>query len=468
MLLFLLSGGLLAENWHPFPFQIAYYGKRANLQQPGHPANNGYLVDALYLNQTTFSGSGQIRQRDLQRFPLAENNYPGEYNIQLGNLVVSDYPGETQIQAEPEGLFQAINGIFRANELKPGGKPFGPEWSISSMAAISHFGMSDDSIAHFTRPGIQLTLSKKLGILQYKTATDSVSWLGTKDLDIGFQDAHGRMKVPSIGDQFHYRISKFGGFTCTGQWGTSSDGAAFAGESRMTVTGVSGDYIDVDEMVSDPGSSTGVLYQRSYPYFGSDYGLPGFNLSDSLAPIGCPAVLDAAVGGQAMSYKNVGWLGDNGFPFTIMVIEAVDLAPTYYFTNCLKKPFSTRSDYFPFQNPLIFCTGEPISARYIPVYQQSATSCSSGTPLPSVTVTEVQSATRPQPIRLVPQPAQASIRFVGIDSGELRLFTHTGAQVLETSIGTQALSIAHLPPGLYLYQIRSTNSPWQFGKMVKE
>lgn len=453
-----------AENWHPFPFQIAYYGKRVTLQQPGHPANPGYLIDALYLNQIGQMGNAVVRNRNLVLFPKGNPNNNPAYSISIGDLKVNDEPTQTLIEAAAEGAFFPLNGTYTPAEMKPGGHPFGMNSMVTSLSAQSHFGF-EDSLAQVTGPGYSLTISKKLGIFQYQSTTDTLTWLGTKDLNIGYQDASGRMKKPSVGDQFHYRISRAGAYSCDGPFGSSSNGAYDIRESRMTVTQVLEDQVVVDEIESAPGSSTGILYQRTYTFFQSDYGAPPFFIQDTIAPIGCD-LSDVTMPGW---YNvNIGWLGDNGFSCTIATLELFDMAPTFIFSNCLKRPFSTKSSFFPMNSAFNFCTGTPIVAEYFPVFQQSSGTCTMGNPLPPVVVTSKQKTIQSQTIRLLPQPAQSTLTIEGIDTGEIRLINSSGKCLIQKTFDRSPVSIKHLPSGIYFYQIRTQNGEWSQGKVVKE
>jgi hypothetical protein len=453
------TGYLQAEKWHPFPFEIAYYGKRANL----HPANTGYLVDALYLNKNIVTGGQTIRYRDSLFFPIPELRLQGGISLNVGQLILEENGTTIQISGSPNGIFRALHGICNYSQMHPGGNPLGTGSEVQSVASITHFGIND-SIAEVTGPDFSISWSKKLGIIRFNSSQDSLTWVGTKDLGIGFQDKPLRLKMPSVGDIFHFRISKSGSYACNGPLGPIFGGLNEYLESRITITGVGpGNDFQVDEIISSPGSATGVLYQKSYYPFQSDYGFWNNSLEDSISPIGCdPNFLTTG-----LAYPNIGWLSDSGVSFTILCHEYIDLSPAYYFTSCVKAPFSNRTAFFPF-NFIGFCTGTPLVADYFPVYLQSQGNCTSGTPLPDVLVTSRQKLTGKNPIYLHPQPAKDAIWLEGADQGFLRIFNGSGQSILAQEVGNGPVSVRHLPNGIYFYTLQTPAGDWAQGKWIKE
>jgi hypothetical protein len=77
-----------AENWHPFPFKVAYYGVKTSLGAiaeqnsplpyiPGNgPITKGFVVDALYLDEAFAQNNLTGRKRSL-KYPVSQLNEIG-------------------------------------------------------------------------------------------------------------------------------------------------------------------------------------------------------------------------------------------------------------------------------------------------------------------------------------------------------------------------------------------------------
>jgi hypothetical protein len=457
---FIFCQNLVAENWHPFPFQVSYYGKKVNLSDPAflpdkHPAQKGHLIDALYLNHSISGSNGLSRSRDTVAFPNPQYDYNsrslGRVNLLENGLAIS-------ISGIPECWFAPIFGNFNLTSVRPAGNPFGMGSQVVSMQAIIQFGLID-SVAQITGSNFSLLLSKKFGIIRFLNNGDEIVLKGVKDLNLGWQDTQiGPLKLPQVGDQFHFRISKEGAYQCNGPFGSISNQASEYMESRMKVVEAYPHGVTVEIIESQVDGSTGILYQQFFSW-------EGINNVDSLAPLGCSNRNN--LGSFPVHSPNLVFSDSLGNNLKYCSQFIIDGPTMNLFFGCTKAPLSYKTYVWPAMMTT-WCTGTPVVMDYFPVYQKTQF-CTIGQPLDSVLVTSIQNQVGGKTsITLIPQPAQDYIELKGIAEGEIKLYNSTGKCVFAQNISETRIWVAHLPSGIYFYQISGRNSTSAQGKWMKE
>ena len=129
----ILSYSVHAENWHPFPFKVSYYGVKTSLGaiaeqssplpyiQGNGPITKGFIVDGLYLDEA-FSQSPSSGRRRSSKYPIS----------------------------------QLLNEIGNGSDFKPFIKESAVTTSADSQTVIA-------AIASFTLSGTYLPKNIKLG-----------------------------------------------------------------------------------------------------------------------------------------------------------------------------------------------------------------------------------------------------------------------------------------------------------------
>jgi hypothetical protein len=459
-----------AENWHPFPFKVAYYGVKTSLGAiaeqssplpyiPGNgPITKGFVVDALYLDEAFAQNNLTGRKRSL-KYPVSQLNEIGNGSdfkpFIKSSTVTTSADSQTVIAAI--ATYITLSGTYFPKNIKLGNTVINNSGIVTGLSVTNLWGIQD-SIATITMGANSLLWSKKFGIVQsFESWVDNglfrLELVGIKDISLGYQDNTMVLQKPEPGDEFHFLNLSKGNLFCPGTFGTPSTTFSDNTFNKMQVKVLSSEQegATVKIVVSNPNDTTGIEYTNFIEYYsntGVRIALSG--LEDSLHPVGtAPFVFS---GGQFIGELSfLGWADSLGNQMKIMYVSAVDLPTVVQFFTCSKMPFAALKGGP--DNLFSFCIGAFTNFQY-PVYGKIGGRCVFGTPFDSVTITSTLSKTYDSiGFRITPNPVESTFRISGILDGEYAITDALGKVRNRGIVSDGPIEINSLPSGMYFVQI---------------
>jgi len=457
---------LFAENWHPFPFKIAYYGHKVSIGlfgvSPGWVPDalaKGHLIEGLYLD-SSYRVDNTFYKKRSTRYPTSEYSWEGGFEPVINNSKVSTSVDSQTVVANCESYFYLGRTYF------PGKINLGMEAAqYGGMVVSKSYGLVFDvmdSIA-LVRTGADSVLwSKKFGLLKIITRTmnGDIQWLelmGVKDLGIGWQDPVYIAAKPSVGDEVHFLSGAKGGIDCQG---SPNPPVYYNGytTARKKIISADSNGANVSTIYADPGLTQGFRYDN-YEYYGNldiDFG-------DSILPAGV-FVTDPSTFTKVSNF--MGWQDSSGYSLKLLTKGNIDTSPNTLFLSCVKMPhgeFSIRRNFMDHS-----CRGELLKFQY-PTYLKTQSGCEFGKPFEPVTVvTTPNLISNEVKVRTIPQPAQNQFRFEGVSSGQFILFDALGKASIKGEVSENQIDISSLSAGLYFYSFVSEMGKFHTGKVWKK
>lgn len=452
-----------SQNWQPFPFKIAYYGKRFNFNpsnEAQRPYTAGWLIDALYLDDSTISGDVMTRKRSLKFETLPLSSYPetfGSGKPFFGNCSLSVQFSNGTISMVSE--LPAISTQFFPDRVKKGLNPMAGFGPVDTIVVESVLGVLD-SVAYLNG-GVKW--GKSFGIIQLPDSNEAgIQLKGIGDLGLGWQDNVGKLKDPKPGDEFHFWKSEIGGYVCTTQFGNYSGGANENKWLRMKVLSVNANTTPTYEVIeSAPGAPTGILYHQNISQHGGGTFQNNVHLAfDSIPSIGIWKNFNDAT-------TSVGFMSDSGQHFVVLKHFIIDDYLKTYFVSCAKAPLSFFYHYLPIIWSAGFCEGSVDVFNY-PVYTKIANGCTFGTPFPNVTITENKGLISEIENPLIyPNPVQETFQFNPQTKGNFEIFDPMGKSIKKGKIAEEPIRMTGLSSGIYFYKVENEGNNVLKGRFLK-
>lgn len=485
LLLFLVFGFLAdsvqAANWHPFPFNISYYGVKTILGAhagqswplPYIPSNGaltkGFVVDGLYLDQSYIQGTAKGKRRS-SKYPVGEFFSTGNGSdfipfIQESSVVTSS---DSQAVTVTIGSNFSISGDYFPKNIRPGGIAFNDNGVVSSIDIRDVLGQPD-SVANLTIGTKSFLWSKRFGILKSMESdlngvVSRLELVGIKDLGLGYQDNLGSLPNPQPGDEFHFLNLSKGYISCSSQFGNSEEYDNTFNKLQVKVLSAGADGVNVRIIVSEPNATTGVEYTEFKPYFDNGSQQAMIALNDSLYPVGSTPI---NFSGQFVGFVNfLGWIDTLGHQFKVMRSEIMDDTPNIQFFTCSKMPYASMKPHYYMMNS--FCSGSIQKFQY-PVYAKIQGRCTFGTPFDSVTITETKPLmSSVGSFKLSPNPVVNQFQIKGISDGEYVIADNFGKIRNRGIVSDQPIDVHGLPSGIYFIQVKKDGKFLISKKLVKE
>lgn len=450
LLLFLVSLSGLAENWNPFPFKVAYYGKRYDYltsNESQRPFTTGWLIDGLYLDDSTVSGDTLTRTRSAKYFAPNLHFYPEYFGsdkpfIGKSTFSVSPSTGYCQLSSD----FPAISFRYFPNRVKIGLSPMEGMGKVDSILVEPVFGIMD-SVAYLNGG---LKWGKIFGIIQSQgIALEAFQLMGVGDLNLGWKNNVGKIKAPKPGDEFHFWKSEIGGYTCTTMLGNYSQGVFQNKWLKIKLLSIGQGFNPLYEVIeSFPGASTGILYHQYIQNFeGGSFTTNVTMDSDSIYPIG--------VWGNLTNRKisSIGFASDSGQQFVVKKQFGLDSDHLKsYFISCSGAPLSYFFDFYPLLWVPGFCDGGSINIFNYPVFTKGIDGCRFGTPFPDVVITENRGLIQGNELLyLFPNPVDNEFSFSNGYGGYYSIYDKLGRKVLSGIVSNEPISATDLPSGIFHY-----------------
>lgn len=451
---------VFGHNWHPFPFEISYYGKRDTLNYSLTGLDSlasGWLIDGLYLDSIN----------DTKR--LRSFKYPGIDWLYESHQASSPFIGNVETTTSSDSLSIVCSGFVNS-------KPFMGTYdlhnfsygalSFQQFSVLTIFGVSD-SVALMTSLSDSLWLSKNFGVIRFRGKNGlsgivemvEIKLVGVKDLEIGWQDQTFRLKLPQPGDEIHLWKQEVGTIICNGPNGSSTTNHFINQHLRIKVLSADNQTVFANVIESSPGASTGITYDTHFPYYSND-GSSFVNsmLQDSVLPTGTTVNFNS----NRVSYLS--FLDGLGQTHRLSFNIAIDLPDVNVFLYCARMPLSNNTMLGDWS---MWCSGG-IKAISFPMYVHIQGGCDMGTPLPPVQITGVSKNYSKASIRVLPQPTSEYFSFEGLNEGEFELFDAFGKKTLKGTITDKPISLAPLPQGMYFWTATHNGKPVANGKLMKD
>ncbi len=458
---FFVGAASQAANWHPFPFSISYYSRPVSFGSFSGlgvlPANgplvSGNVVEAIYLDSTILTSGNFIRIRS-NKFPDGNSwtGHPFFYRMhQTGVFTNTDssmviwlnksYYGEVK---DSLVFYPKQNQIGNTSQIQA--KTF--ENVLGTM----------DSVLSLTFEGRAFRWSKNFGLLQLEVpgqnAIETITFIGSPTIEGSWKPFTGKPALPTVSDEFHFQkyrkyVQLPNGPNCP------PSGSEFINQNeriKVLEYPYMGDASKAltERIVSDSGSSTGVLYSEVadtsnfWAWFGVEprtYRAPGTFAANN-------------PGGPSFGY----FIDNKGMTsFYILDGLVIDGGPSEVFQSC-GLVFSDLHHYEGISN-FFFCTSEVLNLTY-PLYIKSQASCTMGNPLPPVTITSVSGLSGLRNIQISPNPATGSVRIQvpGMESESLSFeMIHSNGKttkgILNGNQSERTLNLNGFSSGLYILRL---------------
>jgi hypothetical protein len=469
LLVFLAPFGLKAANWHPFPFQAAYYSRPAELGTfyglsqvlSNGPLVKGKVIEGMYLDSSYQTINGmRIRSRSHQYpFGMPGDGYGFEAKVNFTFISTPADSGRVVWYSK-----HPYSSDFDSLVFFPGNQGLGINLpSVKTMETI--FGISD-SVSILQIGSEVVKWSKNFGLLEFSRSIQGLPTTlkleGVKDLGLGWRPFTGKPAKPAVGDEFHFRRYKKyenlgGGSLCIpGTENTFEDlrikvnTFPYQGDTNQAL---------YDVVVSPGNGNTGISYGRilgTDPYW---EGQPGSSFSE-------PGTFTDIITGSFSGFSAGHFIDSLGITLYYRVPGLViDGGPVIDFLPCSYNLFSKYEQFSSIGSPTT-CNSRSMELIF-PVYIQSQNGCTMGTPLPPVTITQIQPIAAVSGIGISPNPALTHLQIQLYEASgrevEFLLVDALGKSkkgILPLENGGAIMKLDSAAPGLYTLRIQSSGNVW--------
>ena len=449
-----------AANWHPFPFSISYYSRPVSFGSFSGlgvvPANgplvSGNVVEAIYLDSAIQTTGNSIRIRS-NKFPDGQSwtGYPFSNKMhQTGIFTNAD---SSMVIWLNKSYYGVVNDSL---VFYPKQNQIGNASQIQTKTFENVLGTMD-SVLSLTFNGRTFRWSKNFGLLLFEipgqNENEPIAFIGSPTIEGSWKPFTGKPALPTVGDEFHFQkyrklVQLANGPNCP------ISGSEFINQNeriKVLEYPYMGDpsKVRTERIVSDSGSSTGVLYSEiadTSDSFGS-FGVPRIFLPPGTFEINYPV-------GPSFGY----FIDNKGMTsFYMLSGLVIDGGPSETFISC--GLHGADLQHYEGISNFFFCTSEVLNLSY-PLYIKSQAGCTMGTPLPPVTITSVSGLSGLRNMQISPNPATSSVRIQvpGMESESLSFeLIHSNGKttkgILNGHQSERTLNLNGFSSGLYILRI---------------